>query len=1511
MKRNLNKFSTRKIIVFSFFIAMLLIPNFSINSSAQQDYIQYFNENSELSDIQKFVDAYASFGSRFTGYEGYYRAVNFTLNELKKLKAEGVPINIEIYEFNVTIPYNKLTYIKIHDSNKIIDAYSLYPNLVALGGAKNLTGKIIYVKDGNFKYINGKDITNSIVLMDFNSGKKWINLVSLGAKAIIFIAPEDTTRIEAEKKITLTPLDVPRLYIDSHNAQALIEAANKGSTISITNICMWKLVKAYDIIVKYNGTENTKNPILITAHLDTISIVPRLAPGAEEAVNPSILLSFIRQLKNSRPKYSIWFIFFSGHWQGLSGARNFVEEFLFHKNLKPYVVLNLDLSSSTSQLVIYPGGLFYGHRTQGALNLYRDFRTSARKWIKEYYGKYKEFYQKIKSDAFYYNATTGIVTEKSFDTGYAINLAKDFILDAEPFGLAKILSVSFLTYTDLRLKSFTPFDTLDHIDWENIRAQLSFVAFSLNHILSNIKSIYQGSLNSLGPTRIEVDPVNGGFGYATVSVEVLEYNPTVPTLYVPVPNSLVVVHKVDWYYNTVGSLGVTTYNIFSYIIQLTNSEGKTKVIGMAPQEVFIGNIEVVAYKVNSTGNLIYVPDMGTNGAGKFSFIPPHLKDGITVKTVAFKAAGLLLPYITVPDQPWNLITLNIYRKPYYPIPYTHYSNPVSVSVDAFYENLVRPDSRSYVVDYENRFALIFAPPNKHIEVIGTLTGLGRKAILLLNLKPGTEEGTGYKLGDAGTLKIIPFAVHTYVNELFAIANLRYERAISRGIRDSSIEQLINKSKIALTLANKYYNDKIYDKALVNTFKAWSYTLELYERMRSMYVDFTNAVLFIMLIIAPFAIIAEKLIGLTGGFKRLLIIVLISLSVFAIFALLHPGFSIVYSISALSLGVILLILSIPTVFFLFLIFSRSLGRVRKERVGAHFLEREAFDLFVAAMSIGIENMKKRAIRTGLTLLTIILIVMSLVSLTSVIPVPKIIEVNYSSASKYDGILIQSQYNEPLDIQAIQVIKDIVGDNGYISVRYWLYPPLTSENFILSGNKGTYITFKAVLGLSTEEIKKDFTNVSLFLDPSLLELPSSCILPKSIAQLLNVNIGDTVRFSGYTLNVAGIYDDSLAEKTISDIDEEAGKPLYNGPRPYDVLMMSDEQRFDKAFRLSWSDIIVINSDFMKNIPGAFIPSIKVILKDSLNETTVRDIARKIFSVYKKIEVYGSYHSKGFLLSSRFVQEFFGFSFIITPVIIAGLVLATTILSNVQERTREISIYSSLGLAPLHVAGMFLAETLAYGILGSIIGYVGGIIMARIFNFALLTGGMIGMNYSSSSVFASIGLVFALILLASLYPFFLVSKLVTPSLERKWRITTKPRGDLWEIPLPFTFREDHLVEGLAMFLGEFMETHKVERAGGFSTVSYNISIKRGESVVIKGKVWLPPFEQNIIQDFQIIFKKSLTENKYVTQLIVKRESGPYDAWVSSAESFARIIRKQFLTWRLLTPKDRNKYIKEAEKL
>ena len=729
---------------------------------------------------------------------------------------------------------------------------------------------------------------------------------------------------------------------------------------------------------------------------------------------------------------------------------------------------------------------------------------------------------------------------------------------------------------------------------------------------------------------------------------------------------------------------------------------------------------------------------------------------------------------------------------------------------------------------------------------------------------------------------------------------RYGRAVFHGIRDSSIEKLANATKTYLRLSEEALQKKDYTSFYVYGYAAWSHAVRLYERMRSMYVDFTNAVVFLMMLMAPFVILLEKLIGKAKGLRRLVTMLVISGISFAIFMILHPGFSMVYNISALGLGVILMVLSLPTIFFLVLNLSKSLGTVRRERIGAHFLERETFELFVAAMAIGVENMKKRALRTGLTLATIILIVMSLVSLTSVIPLPVLYKYGYKSASDLNAILIQSPSYEPLDPQIIPIIRGIVGEKALISVRYWIYP--TGEEISVYFENGATTSFKAILGISPEEL--DLTFKDLKLNKEAFENPYSCLIPRSVAKVLGIEEGMTLTLNGYTLTVAGIIPDTEALNLVREIDETPGKPQFHGLLPLDLAKISDEQRFDKEYRITWNDVLIVNSKLLEKMPGAFIFSIEVGLPNATREE-IEQKAFELYSVFTKLEIYANYKGDAFILSEKYVQEFFGFNFLIIPVIIAGLVLTMTILSNIQERTREMAIYSSLGLAPFHVAGMFLAENIAYAIIGSIFGYIGGIIMARVFNFALTTGGMIGMNYSSSSVMVSIGIVLGLVMMASAYPFLKVAQLVTPSLERKWKIPTKPKGNRWEIPLPFTFRERSFVIGLSAFLKEFLEAHKAERAGVFSVIEDSVEIV-GDTATVRAIVWLAPFEQNIRQKVEIRFTLSKTEGRYLTLITIERISGPYDPWVTSNETFIRDIRKQLLTWRLLKPEDREKYIK-----
>jgi len=184
-------------------------------------------------------------------------------------------------------------------------------------------------------------------------------------------------------------------------------------------------------------------------------------------------------------------------------------------------------------------------------------------------------------------------------------------------------------------------------------------------------------------------------------------------------------------------------------------------------------------------------------------------------------------------------------------------------------------------------------------------------------------------------------------------------------------------------------------------------------------------------------------------------------------------------------------------------------------------------------------------------------------------------------------------------------------------------------------------------------------------------------------------------------------------------------------------------------------------------------------------------------------------------------------------------------------------------------------------------------ELFNFAAATGGYIGMNYSSSSVLTSLAIVAAMVLAASLYPFARVSKLVTPSLERRWRVPTKPRGDAWEIPLPFTFREEEMAAGLVAYLSEYLENRR-ERVGTFAVMEHS-PFAEPERVGVRGEGLARALRAEHRARHEMVFAKSATEARYIVTEGRPRISGPYDLWVKSCETFVREVREQLLTWRL----------------
>ena len=96
------------------------------------------------------------------------------------------------------------------------------PSLCPAGG---LSGELVYVGRGEWEELRGLEMRGSIALMNFEGGRNWARLHSLGARAVVVVADEHVNREKAERLFCNTPVPFPRFYVDRLAGEQLREFA--------------------------------------------------------------------------------------------------------------------------------------------------------------------------------------------------------------------------------------------------------------------------------------------------------------------------------------------------------------------------------------------------------------------------------------------------------------------------------------------------------------------------------------------------------------------------------------------------------------------------------------------------------------------------------------------------------------------------------------------------------------------------------------------------------------------------------------------------------------------------------------------------------------------------------------------------------------------------------------------------------------------------------------------------------------------------------------------------------------------------------------------------------------------------------------------------------------------------------------------------------------------------------------------------------------------------------------
>jgi putative ABC transport system permease protein len=194
-----------------------------------------------------------------------------------------------------------------------------------------------------------------------------------------------------------------------------------------------------------------------------------------------------------------------------------------------------------------------------------------------------------------------------------------------------------------------------------------------------------------------------------------------------------------------------------------------------------------------------------------------------------------------------------------------------------------------------------------------------------------------------------------------------------------------------------------------------------------------------------------------------------------------------------------------------------------------------------------------------------------------------------------------------------------------------------------------------------------------DLAMLDVPEdSLILGSSAARVLGKKAGDTLEINGRTFGIFGV---------LNEMGAEEDGLIYGNLAVVQGLL-------GRPGELSMIEV----SAYCNFCP---IEEIVAGLSDALPNSRVVALRQAAMFRHQTIDQFSAF---GFALSG-------------VVLLIAALVVLTTMLSSVNERTREIGIFRALGFRRVHVMEIIFLEAGLVSVLGGLSGYVLGSAAARV--------------------------------------------------------------------------------------------------------------------------------------------------------------------------------------------------------
>ncbi|HSI73255.1 MAG TPA: FtsX-like permease family protein [Fimbriimonas sp.] len=1483
----------------------------------------------KIERIRRDFDTIAAFGSRLAGSEGESRTFDYVEAQLKSLGLK----NLRRDAFDIVVP-DPASRGKLEVAGKAIDVFPLWPNLVR-ASTTDVRGPLIYGGDGSLEALKGKQLMGSVVLLEMRAGATWKNAAKLGAGAVVFLQPDELTRGDIETKFSAVPIDSPRFYLPLKQAARVLNAAKTQEIVHLTCRQDWLRRKSWNLSADVPGTQQGE-PVELMAYADSISAVPGLAPGAEAISGIAGLLEAARVMKDRLRTRPIRFVLSGAHHLALQGAREYVLKKLEPTSAATFLTITLDLSSGNQGLGVYGRGWFY------------EARDESQEELKNVARMFRNHTERLAPVMGLNPPRLALVdaVNNSDSRTWKNNISGKFALDCEPMVNAGMNALTFLTVEDSRDRVDTPFDTVDHVNVANVHRQIQTLCAMLHHALNDTSDTVEQTDHKipLQPARPSQMTLIGGFSVLTG--QVFEYDAQksfVPDI--PVVDSLACALSQQ----------KTMMGVRGDIITGTSDKAEYKLIGIPPTTTYWWGgkraTRLAAFHLDRvTGKVDYAPSFGFHGDFSYPIVFELKTADRTSPIVVFKCVAMNLYDVVDPQDLKAMEWVRILDQ-------ATMTNPPD------FGEFMPPVDQRLSPEIEDAQVLFMSPGQRFILLGGG--GPGDSRLILTNSTLQNEAGSGYLAPGAkptGTRADITIngTFHELAlnsaKDIVAINGTRLKQFAKYRIISAGVKETQAQAEEEIRLADEAYKARDWAEAERHARAAWGFALRAHPTIMSTANDVVNGVVFYLFLLIPFSYFLERLlIGNQLLTKQLMWAVGFFIGSFVLLRFIHPAFEIVSNPTMIFVAFVMGALSLIVVSFILGKFEASLKAVRQLESGVHEVDIKRSSVAMAAFNLGVSNMRRRKARTILTTLTLVVMTFIVLSFTSIVQEISLQEYPSDTPARYSGILIRNPGLEPLQASMYRQISNEFTGRGTVVRRATYYGADIGDTGVLTLQRADRVAeVRALLGFEPGEAEvlhpQEAIAYGRWFKPGEREV---MILPTPLAQQLKVEPQDVgkakVVYAGVEYTVIGIADPGSLRGML-DLDGDNVMPAdFTLSRRQQQESASSTKAFRKFIRLDPGACFLVPTETAISL-GADIRTIGVSFPQP---QATRDALDKLMPRLR-MNLYASVPKAQGLEVRQFSvlqsSQSSGLGLVIIQLLIAAVFVLNTMIASVYERTKEIGIFSSIGLAPNHIAMLFFAESLVYGILGAVIGYFLAQGTAKIIVATNTLQGLT-LNFSSTSAVMSAVIVMAVVLLSTIYPARKASQIAAPAMNEEV-FETEPDGDRWELPLPFSISATE-AGPIIQFLGEWFSAYEEYTIGEFVTsgTSYGrddsrlrsggeaalakqvapaaatdtgnaISAspspltplpRRGEgdhgSYFVETTTWLAPYDLGISQQVRLVAVPSKVAGVYALDLVLTRLAGDPDNWPVVNRRFLANLRKQFLTWRTLDKEKRARYEEAAK--